>query len=70
MTERVIRINELADKLSVTRQTIWEWERDGKIPPRFKLTENGRACGWLSSDIDEWLKERKESAVLEEEATK
>ena len=61
MTDRIIRVNELSIRLGVTRQTIWEWEKEGKIPPRFKLTENGRAAGWLSSDIDEFLIERKNS---------
>ena len=64
MTERIIRVNELAERLSVSRQCIWEWEKEGKIPPRFKLTDNGRAAGWLSSDIDNWMQERKETATL------
>jgi len=59
MSERIIRVNELCERLGVTRQTIWEWEKEGKIPPSFKLTENGRAAGWLSSDIDKFLVERK-----------
>ena len=63
MTERIIRVNELAERLSVTRQCIWEWEKEGKIPPRFKLTDNGRAAGWLSSDIYKWMQERKETAT-------
>lgn len=67
MPDRIIRLNELIDRLGgVSRQTIWEWEKEGKIPPRFKLTKNGRATGWLSSDIDKFLIERKRSVSKEQ----
>jgi predicted DNA-binding transcriptional regulator AlpA len=68
MEDRIIRQAELSERLGVTRQTLWEWERQGKLPSRFKITEGGRVCGWLASEIDEWLKERAgKKEVLEEE---
>jgi len=58
MTDRIIRQTELSRMLGVTRQTLWEWERKGDLPKRFKLTKNGRTVGWLASDIEKWLKAR------------
>ena len=59
--DRIIRQDELSKQLGVTRQTLYVWERNGQMPKRFKLAKNSRAAGWLSSDIEKWLKERAES---------
>ena len=62
MEERIIRAKELSERLGVTRQSLYEWEKKGKIPPRFKLTENGRASGWLSSEIEMFFESRRDTA--------
>lgn len=63
MTQRIIRVKELCERFGgVSRQTLHEWEKKGKIPPRFKLTENGRASGWLSSEIEMFFESRRDTA--------
>jgi len=51
---------ELARKLSVGRTTLYDWERDGKMPRRINLAPG--VAGWLADDIHSWL-EAKSSSV-------
>lgn len=56
---KIIRPGELAEMLSVSTVTVWRMEKKGELPSRFKISN--RAVGWLRSDIEEWLAEKKES---------
>lgn len=49
---RVLRSSELADKLGVSRVTLWRWERKGLLPGKTQVGPN--TVGWLESEIDEW----------------
>ena len=51
-TSRIMRANELAKLLGVSRVTVWRWEREGRIPKKRQLGPN--VVGWLESEIDEW----------------
>jgi len=57
MEIRVYRIKELAKSLGVSRETIYLWIRKNQFPKPVKLGE--RASGWLKTDIENWLKNRK-----------
>ena len=50
---RVLRIQEVEDRVGVTRSTIDRREKAGKFPARRQLGEG--AVGWLETEIDEWL---------------
>jgi len=52
-TSRVIRPEELAERLGVSRVTLWRWERAGQLPAKRKIGPN--VVGWLESEIDEWF---------------
>ena len=52
---RVLRMKELAHKISFQPSTIYGLIAKGKFPAPFKLVQGGRAAGWLESTIDEWL---------------
>lgn len=52
---RVLRIGELAERLGISRVTIWRWERAGRLPPKRQIGPN--VVGWLQSEIDEWFEE-------------
>jgi excisionase family DNA binding protein len=52
----IIRTNELAKRLGVSRTTLWRWERDGVLPPKIRLGSN--SVGWNSRDIDRWIESR------------
>ncbi len=51
--ERIIRKPELLAMLGVSDPSLWRWERAGNFPKRLRL--GGSACGWLKSEVDNWL---------------
>ena len=52
-TPRIIRANELSGRLSVSRTTIWRWERLGHLPKRRRIGPN--VSGWFEHEIEAWL---------------
>ena len=60
--ERIVGGPEL-DLLTNTRDA-WrrEEERKGRFPLRVSLTDNGRGCGHLLSEVRAWIKERAEKS--------
>ena len=50
---RILRINEVAKRIGLSRTTIWRLERSQQFPPRRKLAPN--AVGWLDNEIEEWI---------------
>jgi len=57
---QTIRFAQLKKRVPLSRTQIWRLENQGLFPKRFKLTEN--TVAWDSSEIDDWLKERKEAS--------
>ncbi|MCH9650809.1 MAG: AlpA family phage regulatory protein [Deltaproteobacteria bacterium] len=53
---RIVRVNELSERLGVSRVTLWRWERKGLLPRKLRLGPN--TVGWLESEIEEWLSSR------------
>lgn len=53
---RILRINEVAKQVGLSRTTIWRLERSQEFPPRRKLAPN--AVGWLADEIEEWIRSR------------
>lgn len=63
MTEiKVLRIAEVAEKLSIGKSTIYDWLNpksprfDATFPKSIKLGSNSQ--GWLSNLIDKWLMDK------------
>ncbi|RUO71648.1 helix-turn-helix transcriptional regulator [Idiomarina ramblicola] len=50
---RVIRLNEVKDKIGLSRSTIYRRIANGEFPKPILL--GGRASGWIEDEIDEWL---------------
>ncbi len=50
------RITDLAVVLHVSRQTIYQWERNGLMPRRIELSPGVHV--WRAADIDVWLASR------------
>ena len=50
---RVVRPGELADRLGVSRVTLWRWERAGRLPVKRRIGPN--VVGWLEAELDEWF---------------
>ncbi len=53
---RILRPREVADRLGVSRVTLWRWERKGLIPKKRQVGPN--TTGWLESEIVDWLTSR------------
>ena len=60
MTIRLLSIEQVMDKVPVSRQQIYMWMGKGEFPEQKKLSPNRVA--WLESDIDEWIEQRSLSA--------
>lgn len=58
--ERVLRTQWVAEKVGISRTTLWRWVSSGYFPaPRIVgPTEAKPIRGWLESDIDAWLNDR------------
>ena len=61
MLENVLRRDEVEKTTGLSRSTIYELMRRGEFPRPIKLS--ARAVGWLSSDIDGWLRTRREHSA-------
>lgn len=53
---RLLRAGEVAQRIGVSRTTLWRMERGGRFPNRRRVSEN--IVGWLESDVDEWIQGR------------
>lgn len=58
---RVIRFPELYRKVGLCRSQVWRLEKEGDFPKSIQLGKNSK--GWIESDIDAWLQERKAAAA-------
>lgn len=70
---RVIRTGQLAAMLSVSRITIWRWERAKILPGKTQYGPN--TVGWTTACIDSWWATKCETtsdptAVQAEEGTR
>jgi prophage regulatory protein len=60
---RIIRMQEVTDKVALQPSTIYAMVQAGDFPAPFKIAPGGRASGWLLGDIEGWLLSRAEQGV-------
>lgn len=60
---RFIREPECKSITGLSRTTRWRLEKAGKFPARRKISQN--TVGWLSSEIEEWMRSKIESPDAE-----
>ena len=53
---RFLRIDEVIDKVGLSRPTIWRLERAGEFPKRRQLGRN--SVGWVEEEVEEWMESR------------
>ncbi len=58
---RILRHADVQKKLSVSRAKLSLMIAAGQFPKPFTIIPGGRAVGWLESDIDAWIMERRNS---------
>jgi prophage regulatory protein len=54
--DRFLDVKQVADRTTLSRNTIWELERAGHFPHRRQVTTNKVA--WLESEIEAWIASR------------
>jgi len=54
--DRIIRKPAMIDLTGLSNTTLWRLEKAGKFPKR--ITIGGKACGWLMSEFQQWLREK------------
>ena len=59
----VLRLPEVKSQTGLSRSAIYQRIAEGLFPKQFNL--GGRAVGWLSSDVDNWIKERLAESRIE-----
>ncbi len=59
MNDQIIKLSEVIRITGLSYASIARYEKAGKFPKRRKL--GGRAVGWLSSEINQWI--TKQTAV-------
>lgn len=65
-TIQVIRHNQVCQKLGISSAKLFDMVAKGQFLKPFTLIPGGRAVGFLESDVDRWILERK--AASEQEA--
>tara|TARA_R100001244_G_scaffold54818_4_gene47188 strand:+ start:141 stop:365 length:225 start_codon:yes stop_codon:yes gene_type:complete len=68
--EKLMRIAELSDWLSVSRSTIYKWVSNSDFPKPIILGENdgakNTASRWVEQEVRDWLKDRPRGKHLED----
>ena len=55
---RIIRWPKVHNKVDLCRSHVHKLVSQGLFPAPIKLTPNGRASGWIESEVNEWLEQR------------
>ena len=55
-TDRILRKPECLHRVGLSDPTVWRLEKKGQFPRRLRL--GGNSCGWLESEVNEWMKAR------------
>lgn len=56
---QIIRPDQLAKLLGVSKMTLYRMEKRGELPPRFRISK--RAVGWTKESIAEFVQEKQEA---------
>jgi prophage regulatory protein len=56
---RIIRHAEVSGKLQVSSAKLFDMIAKGQFPKSFVIVPGGRAVGWLESDVDAWIIDRR-----------
>lgn len=54
--DRLLRIDEVMERVGGSRSSIYRWEKVGRFPARRRI--GSQAVGWLASEIEEWIASR------------
>lgn len=52
-TPRIIRAAQVAERLGISRTTVWRWVQEGRLPQPTRYGRN--TTGWREADINTWI---------------
>jgi prophage regulatory protein len=58
VTARIIRWPKVHDMAGLCRSHVHQLVSKGEFPAPIKLTPNGRASGWIESEVNDWVERR------------
>jgi len=58
MSERLLNITQVADRIGFRQTFIWEQLRQGRFPAPRVPYSGAKSKRWLEADIDEWIRSR------------
>ncbi len=61
---QVVRHTQVCKKLQISSAKLFDMYAKGQFPKPFLLIPGGRAVGWLESDVNAWLLERKNASLV------
>ena len=62
MSERLLRTSEVADRLSVSAETVLRWHRSGKLPGGRRLGSN--VLRFSEAELEAWLEGTRPERLL------
>ena len=61
----IIRHKQVCKRLQISSAKLFDMVAKGLFPKPFVIVPNGRAVGWLKSEIDSWILQQREAGNLE-----
>lgn len=66
MSERLLTARELAERFSVSVESILRWHRVGRLPGGFRLATG--VLRWREDELERWLEQRREVVSVVDKA--
>ena len=62
MSHQILKLKEISSLTKLSSSTIYRLVQAGEFPKPIKLATH--ASGWLESDIEAWIRDRKEASEI------
>jgi prophage regulatory protein len=59
----IVRHKEVCQRLQISSAKLFDMVAKGLFPKPFQIIPNGRATGWLESDVQRWILNRSKGDV-------
>jgi prophage regulatory protein len=59
----IVRHKEVCQRLQISSAKLFDMVAKGLFPKPFQIIPNGRAIGWLESDVQNWILNRSKGGV-------
>jgi prophage regulatory protein len=63
---QILRHTNVSKRLGISASKLFDMVAKGVFPKPFQIIPGGRAVGYLESDVDKWIHDRKATATKEQ----